>query len=166
MTTLEEAFEQFKQLPDWDKYPMPDVFYSHFNLPKPKPSSGSVMDMLTYSPPPSLSLNKRGKVEVKGPLEGGVREVQFAEAPPVEVNMLTDETDDDTKQDSDQTMTSPPIEDTSSEILPGWDQQSLNPFYAAPGNAPSVPCHDAECNPASQQPQSAWSESFPYLLQK
>ena len=91
MTTLEEAFEQFKQLPDWQRYPMPDVFYEHFKVPKPK-TGLSVMESLTYMPPPAVSLNKNGRVEIRGPAEGGVREVQQLPAPPVEVKRINDET--------------------------------------------------------------------------
>jgi hypothetical protein len=91
MATLEEAFEQFKQLPDWDKYPMPEVFYDYFKVPKPK-TGLSVMESLTYTPPPSVSLNKHGRVEIRGPVEGGVREVPLLEAPPVEVKKVNEET--------------------------------------------------------------------------
>lgn len=91
MTTLEEAFEQFKQLPDWDKYPMPEVFYEHFKVPKPK-TGLSIMEALTYVPPPSVSLNKNGRVEIREPAPGGVREVQQLEAPPVEVKKVNEET--------------------------------------------------------------------------
>ena len=91
MTTLEETFEEFRKLPDWDKYPMPEVFYEHFHLKKPK-SDASVMEMLTYQAPPSVSLNTDGKVEIRKPAEGGVREILLLEAPPVEVKRLNDET--------------------------------------------------------------------------
>ena len=91
MTTLEEAFEQFKQLPDWEKYPMPEVFYEHFKVPKPK-TGLSVMESLTYVPPPSVSLNKNGRVEIREPAEGGIREVEQLPVPPVEVKRINDET--------------------------------------------------------------------------
>lgn len=153
MTTLEEAFEEFKKLPDWDRFPMPEVFYEHFKLKKPQPSK-SLMESLCYVAPPSVSLNKNGQVEKRGPAEGGVRPVEFLPTPPVEVKVLTDQTDDDKQPDSDQTTLNHPTEDSSSEILPGLDHQSLNPFYAAPDSVHDVPCHDAEYSPASQQPQS------------
>lgn len=202
MTTLEEAFEEFKKLPDWERFPMPEVFYQHFNLKKPQPSE-SLMESLTYTPPPHQSLNKRGKVEILPPVEGGVRPMPELLELPVEVKkvnektleledfppvpeqkpyptyfplipsakttmeipaylehlheILKDQTDDDTKQDSAQTTLSRPIEDSNSEILPGWDHQSLNPFYASPDTAPSGLYHDVECSPPSQQPQNGSS---------
>lgn len=153
MTTLEEAFEQFKQLPDWQLYPMPDVFYKHFNLKKPKPSV-SLMEALTYTPPPHQSLNTNGKVEIRKPVEGGVRPIeQFLELP-VEQFLIKDESETCMLTDSAQETLNHPTEDSSSEILPGWDHQSVNPFYAAPDSVHDVPCRDAECNPASQPPQN------------
>jgi hypothetical protein len=93
MTTLEEIFEQFKQLPDWNKYPMPEVFYQHFKVPKPKPSN-AIMDALVYSPPLSMSLNKNGKVEVRESAPGGVRTLELQQPPPVEVKKLNEETNE------------------------------------------------------------------------
>jgi len=50
--TLEELFEELKKLPDWNRYPYPEVFYKHFNVPKPKPAELS--EVLSYRAPPSL----------------------------------------------------------------------------------------------------------------
>lgn len=127
MTTLEEAFEQFKQLPDWEKYPMPEVFYEHFKVKKPK-TGLSVMEALTYTAPPHESLNKNGQVEIRKPLDGGVREVPLLEAPPVEVKVLTDQTSSDTQPDSGQSSSNPPTEHNSSETQPESGPQSLGPF--------------------------------------
>lgn len=91
MATVEQVFEQFKQLPDWEKYPMPEVFYEHFKVPKPKPSTG-IMDCLTYQPPLSLPLNTNGKVELRPPVEGGVRELKEFQTLPVEVKKVNEET--------------------------------------------------------------------------
>lgn len=93
MTTLEETFEQFKQLPDWNKYPMPEVFYEYFKVSKPKPSN-DIMDALTYTPPLSMPLNKNGKVEVREPAPGGLRPVEHLPAPPVEVKHVNEETNE------------------------------------------------------------------------
>ena len=91
MTTLEEAFEQFKKLPDWDRYPMPEVFYQHFQVKKPQP--GSVMECISYQPPPYAS-EGNGKVEIRGPVEGGVREIKDLMTLPVEVKRLNEETNE------------------------------------------------------------------------
>ena len=52
--TLEELFDELKKLPDWNRYPYPEVFYKHFGVSKPKPAS--LMEALTYTPPPSETL--------------------------------------------------------------------------------------------------------------
>lgn len=140
MATLEEAFEQFKQLPDWDRFPLPEVMYEHFKLKKPQP--GTVAECVAYTTPPHQSLNKNGKVEIRKPAEGGVRPMPAFLELPVEVTMIKDETDDDSQQDSEQTTLNPPIKDSSSEILPLSDHQSLNPFYASPDSVHDAPCHE------------------------
>ena len=89
MTTLEETFEQFKQLPDWNKYPMPEVFYEHFKVAKPKPSN-SIMDALAYIPPLSQPLTR--KPEIRDSVPGGVREIKDLQVLPVEVKLLDDDT--------------------------------------------------------------------------
>lgn len=91
MATVEEVFEQFKQLPDFDRYPMPEVFYQYFKVPKPKPTT-SLMDSLCYSPPPHQSLNTNGKVELRQPAQGGVREIKEFQSLPVEVKKVNEET--------------------------------------------------------------------------
>lgn len=119
MATVEELFEQFKQLPDWNLYPLPESFYQKFNIKKPKP--GGLMESLTYQPPPHASLNKEGKIEIKPVAEGGVREIKEFLELPVEVKMITDEstdqTADDTKTDSPAETLTPPTEDSKTETL-------------------------------------------------
>lgn len=100
MTTLEELFEQFKKLPDWDKYPLPEVLYEHFNIKKPKPST-DIMSSLCYVPPPSESLNKNGKVEIRPPAEGGVRQIEELPALPVETKLIKD--DEEEKKETEST---------------------------------------------------------------
>lgn len=52
--TLEELFEELKKLPDWNRYPYPEVFYKHFHVDKPTPAGLS--ELLQYTPPPSEPL--------------------------------------------------------------------------------------------------------------
>lgn len=153
MTTLEEAFEQFKQLPDWDKYPMPEVFYEHFKVKKPQPAL-SLMESLTYTAPPHHSLNKNGKVEIRGPAEGGVREIKEFLTLPVEQTLITDENETYMLTDSAAETLNHPTECNSSETQPELGRQSANPSCVAPDTVPDVPCRDAECNPASQPLQN------------
>lgn len=89
-TTLQEAFEQFQKLPDWNRYPMPEVFYEHFKLKKLQPAS--INEVISYNPPPYESLNEHGKVEIRGPVEGGVRSIENLEPLPVVVKKTNEET--------------------------------------------------------------------------
>lgn len=119
MATLEEAFEQFKQLPDWDRFPLPEVLYEKFQLKKPQPAT--VMECVTYAPPPHHSLNKNGKVEIRKPAEGGVREIKEFLTLPVEVKMIeetTNQTESDTEQDSAPLTSNPPKEHNTTETQP------------------------------------------------
>lgn len=152
MATIEEVFEQFKQLPDWDKYPMPEVFYDHFKVRKPKPSNG-IMDSLAYQPPLSLPLNN-GKVEIRKPAEGGIREIKDLMVLPVEQTLIKDESDDDMKPDSDQTTLTPPTEYNSSEIQPASDLPSEGPSGVVDGSDLFSPYRGAEYNLAFQKLQS------------
>lgn len=93
MTTVEALFEEFKKLPDWDRYPMPEVFYQHFNVKKPQPATLTEV-VNGYNPPPYQSLNVNGKVEIREPAEGGVREVKDFAHLPVEVKRLNEETNE------------------------------------------------------------------------
>lgn len=165
MATVEETFEQFKQLPDWDRFPLPEVFYEHFKVKKPQPPV-SIMDSLAYTPPPYQSMNTNGKIEIRKPAEGGVREIKELQELPVEQTFIKDETETDNQQDSEQTTLNHPTEDNSSEILPGWDHQSLNPFYASPCTVHDAPCHEElSHNQERQSDQSESSSSYPYLKQ-
>lgn len=91
MTTLEELVTQFKEIPDYERYPLPEVFYQKFGLKKPKPAESITP---VYLPPPSQSLNENGKIEERGPAEGGVREIKDLQVLPIEVKRLNDETGD------------------------------------------------------------------------
>ena len=153
MTTLEEAFEQFKQLPDWDKYPMPEVFYEHFKVKKPQPSL-SLMESLTYTTPPHHSLNKNGKVEIRGPAEGGVREIKEFLTLPVEQTLITDENETYMLTDSAAETLSRPTEGTTKETQPELGRQSPNPSCVAADTVPDVPCRDDLSNLQPMSPQN------------
>ena len=90
MASVEELLEQFKQLPDWDRYPLPEAYYTTFNLKKPK--AATLSELICYNPPPYESLNEGGKTELRGPVPGGVRQLPEAAPLPVEVKRLNEET--------------------------------------------------------------------------
>jgi hypothetical protein len=87
--TFEEAFEEFKKVPDWDRFPLPEFMYEKYGIKKPR--TGDVMDIVTYSAPPHQSLNKNGKVELLPLAEGGVRKIELGPELPTEVKLLDDE---------------------------------------------------------------------------
>lgn len=154
--TLEQLFEEYKKLPDWDRYPLPEVYYKHFNIRKPQ--AASVMESVCYNPPPYQSLNKDGKVELREPAPGGVREIKDLQSLPVETKLITEDgteialtdipedvhpllikaiekhkasitqTDGDSQQGSDQNSCSPPTEHSNSETQPVLDPLSVGPF--------------------------------------
>lgn len=110
--SLDELFGLFKQIPDFDRYPMPEIYYKHFGVKKLQPTS--VNEAATYFPPPHLPLGN-GKLEIRKPLPGGVRSVPEGKPLDIEVKMVTDENDDDTKLDSPETMLNLPTTHNSSE---------------------------------------------------
>jgi hypothetical protein len=156
MTTVEELFEQFKQLPDWDRFPMPEVFYEHFKVKKPQPSV-SLMEVLNYTPPPYKSLLTNGKIEIRKPAEGGVREIKELMVLPVEQTLIPDENESCMLTDSEQTTLNPPTECSTIENQHESDHQSSNPSDAYPYISYVAPYLDAEYNPEQKNPQNELS---------
>jgi len=151
---IDSLFREFQKIPDWDRFPMPEVFYEHFKVKKPQ--SLSVNESATYFAPPSLPLGN-GKTEIRGPLPGGVREVPEGPPLPVEVKVLTDQTDDDTMTSSHQNLLTPPTEHNRTETLGELGPQSQDPSCASGDTSRDAPCRDAECSPPSQPPQNQHS---------
>ena len=90
--SMEELFAEIKKLPDWERYPFPEVFYEKFNVPKPKAKDMSIAECVMYQPPPYQSLNEGGKADIRGPAEGGLRPVTYA-ALPVSQTLIPDESE-------------------------------------------------------------------------
>lgn len=180
--TLEQLFDEFKKLPDWDRFPMPEIFYTHFGVKKPQPAN--VSELVNYCPPPAISL---GKTEIRKPAEGGVRQIEELPPLPVSVEVIQDQDvdqfipeakiynledvsggkvitqiSDDKKQDSDQNSLNHPTEHNNSETQHVSDRQSPSPYDASLCTFGDAPYHDAECNPPSQQPQNQHSSLAPY----
>jgi len=82
--TIDDVFAQFQQLPDWNRFPMPEVFYTHFGVKKPKPAE--IGEYLNYTPPPA----KYEKPQLRLAMPGGVREVPELPALPVETIVDTE----------------------------------------------------------------------------
>ena len=95
---LQQAFEEFKKLPDWNLYPLPEVAYKHFNIEKPKPSS-HVRDVLYYLPP----LAEYQPTETRPPAEGGVREIPTGEPLQITTEIVAEHQPETQKQSADST---------------------------------------------------------------
>lgn len=80
--SLEDLFHEFQKVPDYDRFPLPEVFYEHFKIKKPQPQT--VNEAAWYQPPACLWLGD-GKPDIRGPAPGGVRELEPLPALPVEV---------------------------------------------------------------------------------
>ena len=87
MASVEEVLKEFQQLPDWNRFPMPEVVYEKFGIKKPKPAS--MGEIIGYQPPPSESLNP--KIEERPPAPGGVREIKDFQSLPVKMTMLLED---------------------------------------------------------------------------
>lgn len=83
--SLDELFDELKKLPDWDRFPYPEVFYKHFNVKKPQPAA--VDECAMYIPPRGFY---EGPGETRPPAEGGVREIKEYQTLPVEVKLEPD----------------------------------------------------------------------------
>ena len=67
-----EILEQFKKVPDWNRFPLPEIIYEKYGIKKPKPAE--IMEVLTYNPPPAAY----EKTETREPAPGGVRDLSGA----------------------------------------------------------------------------------------
>ena len=114
MESVEQALLEFQKLPDWERYPMPEIIYQHFKIKKLQPAT--VNEATSYMPPPHESLGN-GKVELRGPVEGGVREIQFAEPLPVETLVIKDDEEkkEETKHEDILTIVEEPINQTDGD---------------------------------------------------
>lgn len=84
--TDEQIYEQLKNLPDFDRLPLPKYWYEKFNIPPPKiltPMEALQLQMQTMNAPGPLV-----KTEIREPAPGGVR--PLIEPEPVKVKVLPD----------------------------------------------------------------------------
>lgn len=108
--TDEEIYNQLKDLPDFDRLPLPKYFYEKFNIPPPKILS--LMEALhlqskTFNAPGALV-----KTEYRDPAPGGVRPLIEVEPVKIEVKQglsIEDALETPINQES----TSPPQTDSN-----------------------------------------------------
>ena len=107
MATLtdEQIYSQLKDLPDFDRFPLPKHFYEKFNIPPPKILSLSEalrLHSYTANAPGALV-----KTEYREPAPGGVRPLLEAPAMPIEVKQgvsIEDAIETPVNQTSDETL--------------------------------------------------------------
>ena len=81
---MEDIIAQFKKLPDWELYPMPEIMYTKYQFPIPQPAL-ELNDALkrNTAPPPA---NYDTPIRLP-PAPGGVRTIEVPELKPVEVKV-------------------------------------------------------------------------------
>ena len=73
---LNELFKLYQTLPDWDRFPMPEVFYKKFGVKKVKPVDNPVVPRPTY-------YGQKTTLELRDAVPGGVRQVEESKSLPV-----------------------------------------------------------------------------------
>ena len=81
--TDEEIYHQLKDLPDFDRLPLPKYFYEKFNIPVPKIQT--VMEALTLQVKTANAPGPLTKLELRDPAPGGVR--PLIEVKPLEIEV-------------------------------------------------------------------------------
>lgn len=81
--TDEEIYNQLKDLPDFDRFPLPKYFYEKFNIPLPKIQS--VMEALKLQINTANAPGPLVKIEYREPVPGGVR--PLFEVKPLEIEV-------------------------------------------------------------------------------
>jgi hypothetical protein len=84
---MEDIIAQFKKLPDWELYPLPEVLYTKYKFAPPEPSLELKDALKRHISPPPASYEPPMNLP---PAPGGVRAVEVPELTPVEVRGQTD----------------------------------------------------------------------------
>jgi hypothetical protein len=72
---LTKMVEAFKALPDFNRFPLPEIFYTKYGMERPKHNNDDMRGALVSA---VTSMNAGGiPFEERGPAEGGVREVKL-----------------------------------------------------------------------------------------
>jgi len=81
---MEDIIAQFKRLPDWELYPMPEIMYKKYNFPIPQPSLELRDSLKRYMAPPAATYDTPIHLP---PAPGGVRTMEVPELKPMEVKV-------------------------------------------------------------------------------
>ena len=84
---IETIIDQFKKLPDWERFPVPEVLFKKYGLPVPHPTDDLMAALSNCENPPPATYLPPEKREVA---PGGVREVALLDKVEVEVKTLED----------------------------------------------------------------------------
>jgi hypothetical protein len=107
----EAIYNQLKDLPDFDKYPLPNHWYEKFNIPAPRPVS--VSDFIKTKAYKAHLTIPNVEMEVRTePVPGGVRPILDLE--PIQTETIT-KTVSDTPQQPDEKKDTP-IEGSDSAL--------------------------------------------------
>lgn len=118
--SLEELFQEFQKLPDWNRFPLPEVYYQKFNIKKPQPQT--VQESASFNPFVYMHFGEK-PVETRGPVEGGVREIKDLMTLPVEVKMVEDVSGAVVNDDAGVTLVNP------TEERPEFQEMDELPYF-------------------------------------
>ena len=159
---LEALFKLYQQLPDWDRFPMPEIFYNKFGVKKIKPVDSPVVTKPMY-------YGQHLPLEIREPAPGGVRKLEDSKTLPLvtivrdeQGNIIEQKVNDDEESktlllqtikdetltcnvtDSSGNLVSLPKVYTNSESQPLTDHPSQGLSDAEIGNSRVSEHHDAE----------------------
>jgi len=81
---LTKLVEAFKQLPDFNRFPLPEIFYTKYGMPRPQHNNDDLKGSLTAA---VTSMSAGGiPFEERGPMDGGVREIKLPD--PITAELL------------------------------------------------------------------------------
>ena len=84
--TFEFLVEQFKKLPDADRFPLPAVLYEKYGIEKPKHNNDDLNSSVGNA---IVRMSGGGQpVEIRGPVPGGVRQVELPGKLETEVEII------------------------------------------------------------------------------
>ena len=135
---FDKAFNEFKKVPDWDRFPMPEIIYKKYGIRKPEPAD--IGELTRNSNLFGYGQHYTAPIELRGPVEGGVRDVPMGPDVPVETKVITDETENGKQQDSAVNSDALPKEDSKTNTPPSLGHWSEGLSNAAADTSAAALC--------------------------
>jgi hypothetical protein len=112
--TVEFLVEQFKKLPDASRFPLPAVLYEKYGIEKPNHNN----DDLNFAVGNAVARMSAGgvAVELRGPLPGGVREIQLPEKLETQIEIIPKDIQEDNELNRDYSIYTKSFDATNSII--------------------------------------------------